>query len=209
MTEKTLFNQLNQKDVNDHVEKKNGLTYLAWSYAHQELKKIDSNYSIKTHEFVHPDVQLDNYFVPYLATPEGYFVQVSVTVKGQTETEWLPVLDFRNKSLAKGSATTFDINKAQKRCFVKAAALHGLGLYIYNGEEVPSANDNDITELEERINQFVTLSQEKGRDATLDKTMRWLGIQNINKVTKKDIANAHQKLDAGLKQLDKENSNVK
>lgn len=207
MTEKTLFNQLNQKDVNDHVEKKNGLTYLAWSYAHQELKKIDSNYSIKTHEFVHPDVQLDNYFVPYLATPEGYFVQVSVTVKGQTETEWLPVLDFRNKSLAKGSATTFDINKAQKRCFVKAAALHGLGLYIYNGEEVPSANDNDITELEERINQFVTLSQEKGRDATLDKTMRWLGIQNINKVTKKDIANAHQKLDAGLKQLDKENSN--
>lgn len=132
---------------------------------------------------------------------------MSVTVKGQTETEWLPVLDFRNKSLAKGSATTFDINKAQKRCFVKAAALHGLGLYIYNGEEVPSANDNDITELEERINQFVTLSQEKGRDATLDKTMRWLGIQNINKVTKKDIANAHQKLDAGLKQLDKENSN--
>lgn len=209
MTEETLFNQLNQKDVNDHVEKKNGLTYLAWSYAHQELKKIDSNYSIKTHEFVHPDVSLDNYFVPYLATPEGYFVQVSVTVKGQTETEWLPVLDFRNKSLAKGSATTFDINKAQKRCFVKAAALHGLGLYIYNGEEVPSANNNDITELEERINQFVTLSQEKGRDATLDKTMRWLGIQNINKVTKKDIANAHQKLDAGLKQLDKENSNVK
>lgn len=209
MTEETLFNQLNQKDVNDHVEKKNGLTYLAWSYAHQELKKIDSNYSIKTHEFVHPDVPLDNYFVPYLATPEGYFVQVSVTVKGQTETEWLPVLDFRNKSLAKGSATTFDINKAQKRCFVKAAALHGLGLYIYNGEEVPSANDNDITELEERINQFVTLSQEKGRDATLDKTMRWLGIQNLNKVTKKDIANAHQKLDAGLKQLDKENSNAK
>lgn len=207
MTEQTLFNQLNQKDVNDHVEKKNGLTYLAWSYAHQELKKIDPEYTIKTHEFPHPDVARDDYFVPYLSTPEGYFVQVSVTVKGHTETEWLPVLDFRNKSLAKGSATTFDINKARKRCFVKAAALHGLGLYIYNGEEVPSASDNDITELEERINQFVTLSQEKGRDATLDKTMRWLGIQNINKVTKKDIAVAHQKLDAGLKQLDKENGN--
>lgn len=205
MTEQTLFNQLNQKNVNDHVEKKNGLTYLAWSYAHQELKKIDPNYTVKTHDFPHPDIPIDNYFVPYLATPEGYFVQVSVTVKGHTETEWLPVLDFRNKSLAKGSATTFDINKAQKRCFVKAAALHGLGLYIYNGEEVPSVSDNDITELEERINQFVTLSQEKGRDATLDKAMRWLDIQNINKVTQKDIAVAHQKIDAGLKQLDKEN----
>lgn len=209
MTEQTLFNQLNSKDVNDHVEKKNGLTYLAWSYAHQELKKIDSNYTVKTHEFPHPDIPVENYFVPYLTTPEGYFVQVSVTVKGQTETEWLPVLDFKNKSLPKGNATTFDINKAQKRCFVKAAALHGLGLYIYNGEEVPSASDNAITELEDKINQFVTLSQEKGRDATLDKTMRWLGINNINKVNQKEIAQAYQKLDAGLKQLDKENSNDK
>lgn len=204
MTEQTLFQQLNSKDVNDHVEKKNGLTYLAWSYAHQELKRIDPTFATKYHEFPHPDVNRDDYFVPYLATPEGYFIQTSVTVKGQTETEWLPVLDFRNKALAKGSATPFDINKAQKRCFVKAAALHGLGLYIYNGEEVPSASDNDITELEEKINQFVTISQEKGKDANLDKTMRWLGISNINKVSQKEIANAHVKLDAGLKQLDKD-----
>lgn len=204
MTEQTLFEQLNSKNVNDHTEQKNGLTYLAWSYAHQELKKIDPNYTVRVHEFPHPDINTENYFVPYLATTEGYFVQVSVTVKDSTETEWLPVLDFRNKSLAKGSATTFDINKAQKRCFVKASALHGLGLYIYNGEELPSASDNDITELEERINQFVNLSQEKGRDATIDKTMRWLKISNINKLSQKQIAEAHQKLDAGLKQLDSE-----
>ncbi|MDW4141591.1 DUF1071 domain-containing protein [Staphylococcus saprophyticus] len=209
MPEQTLFQQLNSKDVNDHVEKKNGLTYLAWSYAHQELKKIDPTFTTKYHEFPHPDVNRDDYFVPYLATPEGYFIQTSVTVKGQTETEWLPVLDFRNKALAKGSATPFDINKAQKRCFVKAAALHGLGLYIYNGEEVPSASDNDITELEEKINQFVTISQEKGKDANLDKTMRWLGISNINKVSQKEIANAHVKLDAGLKQLDKDDKDDK
>ncbi|OIS49826.1 hypothetical protein A4A29_12720 [Staphylococcus equorum] len=209
MAEQTLFQQLNSKDVNDHVEKKNGLTYLAWSYAHQELKKIDPTFTTKYHEFPHPDVNRDDYVVPYLATPEGYFIQTSVTVKGQTETEWLPVLDFRNKALAKGSATPFDINKAQKRCFVKAAALHGLGLYIYNGEEVPSASDNDITELEEKINQFVTISQEKGKDANLDKTMRWLGISNINKVSQKEIANAHVKLDAGLKQLDKDDKDDK
>lgn len=209
MTEQTLFNQLNSKNVNDHVEKKNGLTYLAWSYAHQELKRIDPTYTTKYHEFPHPDINRDDYFVPFLATPEGYFIQTSVTVKGQTETEWLPVLDFRNKALSKGSATPFDINKAMKRCFVKAAALHGLGLYIYNGEEVPSASDNDITELEEKINQFVSISQEKGRDATLDKTMRWLGISNINKVSQKEIANAHVKLDEGLKLLDKDDENDK
>ncbi len=209
MTEQTLFNQLNALNVNDHVEKKNGLTYLAWSYAHQELKQIDPTFTTKYHEFPHPDVNRDDYFVPFLATPEGYFIQTSVTVKGHTETEWLPVLDFRNKALSKGSATPFDINKAMKRCFVKAAALHGLGLYIYNGEEVPNASDNDITELEEKINQFVSISQEKGRDATLDKTMRWLGISNINKVSQKEIANAHAKLDAGLKQLDKDDENDK
>jgi hypothetical protein len=59
--------------------------------------------------------------------------------------------------------------KHRKDVSLKAAALHGLGLYIYNGEELPSANDNDVTELEEKINQFVTISQEKGKDATLDK----------------------------------------
>lgn len=63
MTEQTLFEQLNSKNVNDHTEQKNGLTYLAWSYAHQELKKIDPNYTVKVHEFPHPDINTENYFV--------------------------------------------------------------------------------------------------------------------------------------------------
>lgn len=209
MSEQTLFQKLNAINVSDHVEKKNNFNYLAWTHAHEQLKKVDPQYQIKIHEFPHPDISNEQIFVPYLATPEGYFVQVSITVNGVTESEWLPVLDFKNKALIKGQATTFDINKAQKRCFVKAAALHGLGLYIYNGEEVPSASDNDITELEDKINQFVTISQEKGRDATIDKTMRWLGISNINKVSQKEIANAHVKLDAGLKQLDKDDKDDK
>ena len=209
MSEQTLFQKLNAINVSDHVEKKNNFNYLAWTHAHEQLKKVDPQYQIKIHEFPHPDISNEQIFVPYLATPEGYFVQVSITVNGVTESEWLPVLDFKNKALIKGQATTFDINKAQKRCFVKAAALHGLGLYIYNGEEVPSASDNDITELEEKINQFVTISQEKGKDANLDKTMRWLGISNINKVSQKEIANAHVKLDAGLKQLDKDDKDDK
>ena len=204
------FRELNSRDVSAHVEKKKDLNYLSWAYVQQELTKEDPTYEEKVIEFPYPDSNNENFFVPYLKTNEGYMVCVELTVFGVTKREWLPVLDYRNKPVTIGSATAiFDINKAIKRCMVKCAAKFGLGNYLYLGEEVPSANDNDITELEERINQFVTLSQEKGRDATLDKTMRWLGIQNINKVTKKDIANAHQKLDAGLKQLDKENSNVK
>ena len=209
MNEQTLFNQLNSMNVNDHVEKKQGLSYLAWSYAHQELMKIDPNYEMKIHEYPHPEVDNEQYFVPYLASPEGYSVTVSITLKGLTKTETLPVLDFKNKSVPYKQADMFQINKTYKRAFVKAAALHGIGLYIYHGEEVPSASDNDITELEEKINQFVTISQEKGKDANLDKTMRWLGISNINKVSQKEIANAHVKLDAGLKQLDKDDKDDK
>ena len=204
MAEQTLFNQLNSKNVNDHVEKKQGLSYLAWSYAHQELMKIDPNYEMKIHEYPHPDVTNEQYFVPYLASPEGYSVTVSITLKGLTKTETLPVLDFKNKSVPYKQADMFQINKTYKRAFVKAAALHGIGLYLYHGEEAPDASDNDRTELEDKINQFVSISQEKGRDATLDKTMRWLGISDMNKVSQKEIAQAHAKLDAGLKQLDKD-----
>ena len=124
-------------------------------------EKIDPNYTVKVHEFPHPDINTENYFVPYLATPEGYFVQVSVTVKDSTETEWLPVLTLEINRLLKVVQQLSILTKRKNDVLLKLR-LYGLGLYIYNGEELPSASDNDITELEERINQFVNLSQEKG-----------------------------------------------
>ncbi|WP_239745237.1 DUF1071 domain-containing protein [Mammaliicoccus sp. F-M27] len=186
MTE-SLFNQLNEMNVNEHIEKKNGLSYLSWSWAHQQLKSVDPDYKIETHTFPHPDIANEQVFVPYLATPEGYFVQVSVTVKGKTETELLPVLDFKNKSLPKGSATTFDINKAHKRCFVKAAALHGLGLYIYNGEEMPEspkAKLEHIKDLQDKIKQAVEIG---GDDASEQKVMQWLKITDYDSITEAQI----------------------
>ncbi|WP_204200735.1 DUF1071 domain-containing protein [Mammaliicoccus sciuri] len=183
----TLFNQLNKLNVNEHIEKKNGLSYLSWSWAHQQLKSIDSDYKVDIHTFPHPDITNEQVFVPYLATPEGYFVQVSVTIKGKTETELLPVLDFKNKSLAKGSATTFDINKAHKRCFVKAAALHGLGLYIYNGEDMPEspkARPEQIKDLQDKVKQAVEVG---GDDATEQKVMQWLKISDYDTVTEAQI----------------------
>ncbi|QXV71965.1 hypothetical protein [Staphylococcus phage vB_SarS_BM31] len=207
---KEKFNELNSRNVNDHVEQKNGLNYLSWAYVQQELTKEDPNYTEKVIEFPYPDTVNENLFVPYLKTEEGYMVCVELTVFGVTKREWLPVLDFKNKPVAKGSPNAaFDINKATKRCMVKCAAKFGLGNYLYLGEDAPDASDNDRTELEDKINQFVSISQEKGRDATLDKTMRWLGISNINKVSQKEIAQAHAKLDAGLKQLDKDDENDK
>ncbi|TDM48248.1 DUF1071 domain-containing protein [Macrococcoides goetzii] len=188
MTE-SLFEQLNKVNVNDHVEQKNGLSYLSWSWAHGYLKKIDPDFNVKIHEFPHPDVPMDNFFVPFLKTKEGYFVQVSVTIKGKTETELLPVLDFRNKPVAPDTVAAFDINKAHKRCFVKAAALHGLGLYIYNGEKEPEqvktpADDKDITEFQLLLDEAVKVG---GDGASEDKLLRWLKIEDKSKVFKEDL----------------------
>ncbi|MGU3372815.1 Sak single strand annealing protein [Bacillus mycoides] len=133
MSDKTLFQQLYDINVNDKLEKKANLSYLSWAWAWAEVKKIDPNTSAEIHEFPLPNVE--GIKVPYLQTPTGYFVKVSVTIKGQTETEWLPVMDHRNKTIEKPNA--FDINKTTKRCLVKAIALHGLGLYVYAGEDLP------------------------------------------------------------------------
>ncbi|PKF14039.1 DUF1071 domain-containing protein [Macrococcoides caseolyticum] len=196
MTE-SLFEQLNKVNVNDHVEQKNGLSYLSWSWAHGYLKKIDPDYSVKIHEFPHPDVPIDDFFVPFLKTKEGYFVQVSVTIKGKTETELLPVLDFRNKPVAPDTIAAFDINKAHKRCFVKAAALHGLGLYIYNGEKEPEqvktlADDKDLEELQKKLDEAIKIG---GDDATESKLLHWLKIEDKTKIFKEDLPAYIKKLE--------------
>lgn len=136
-------------NVNDVVEKKQNLTYLSWAWAWAETKKIDQFAVQKTHWF--PYEGNKDVLVPYLKTPNGFFVQVSVTIHGHTETEMLPVLDHRNKPIANPNA--FELNKNQKRCLVKAIALHGLGLYIYAGEDLPEDTEGGAKTLPEKSNQ--------------------------------------------------------
>lgn len=186
MTEQTLFQQLNSMNVNDHVEKKQGLSYLAWSYAHQELMKIDPNYEMKIHEYPHPEVANEQYFVPYLASPEGYSVTVSITLKGLTKTETLPVLDFKNKSVPYKQADMFQINKTYKRAFVKAAALHGIGLYIYHGEDAPDESENLRQELMNEIQRFTDLLTAKGTEITPDEVKQKFQIGDISKLSQSD-----------------------
>lgn len=138
---KTLFERFSEKDVGKNVEKKNGLSYLSWVYALREIKKVDENATITIHEFPYlvGTQIIEGFTVPYLKTSEGVMVKTSVTIHGKTETEWLPVMDNRNATMANPKMT--DINKSHKRCFAKAAAHHGLGLYIYAGEDLPGKPD--------------------------------------------------------------------
>lgn len=132
MEEKNYFKELNGINVSERVEKKNGLTYLSWAWAWGEIKKFDplANYIIyeRTTEY-----GPCNYF-----TDGRYcWVKTGVTVQGIEHIEELPVMDYRNQSIPLEKVTSFDVNKAIQRSLTKAIGRHGLGLYIYAGEDLP------------------------------------------------------------------------
>ena len=121
------FARLNQINVSEHIERKGDFAYLSWPYAVAQLRLADPAAYWEVRRF-------DG--LPYLRTEVGYFVEVAATVQGVTLSQIHPVLDGKNRPLAE--PTAFDINTSIQRCLVKAIALHGLGLYIYSGEDLPS-----------------------------------------------------------------------
>lgn len=129
-------------NVNDHTERKNGLTYLAWAWAWAEVLKIDPQAEWEAVEYP----KADGTVAPCLYVGDGSaIVKTKVTIKGKTRSCILPVMDHRNKAIKNPDA--FAINTATMRCMTKAISMHGLGLYIYAGEdlpegEAPAANDS-------------------------------------------------------------------
>ena len=114
------------KNVNDHLEKKNGLSYLSWAWAWAEALKADPTASYKVEMFG------DKCFMDINGTA---MVFVTATMFGKPMTCQLPVMDYRNKAIPNPDA--FQVNTAIMRCMTKALSLHGLGLYIYAGEDLP------------------------------------------------------------------------
>lgn len=139
MEEKSVFSVLNAVNVNEHTEKKNGLTYLSWAWAWQEVKKRfpDAQYTIYERE--------DG--VNYWTDGRTCWVKTGVTIGGLEHIEELPVMDCRNAAIPLDKVTSTDVNKAIQRSLTKACARHGLGLYIYAGEDLP---DGEKPEPQER-----------------------------------------------------------
>ena len=125
----SVFETLNAVNVNGHTEKKKNLTYLSWVWAWSEVKKAYPDATYKVYE-----------------TPEGCiywtdgrtcWVKTGVTINGLENIEYLPIMDFRNNSIPVDKVTSMDVNKAIQRSLTKCCARHGLGLYIYAGEDLP------------------------------------------------------------------------
>ena len=160
---RTVFNTLNKVDVSLITKDKGGKTYLSWAHAWAEVKKKFDSVSYEIERFNG---------LPYLYDDNtGYMIFTSVTIDEETHPMWLPVMDGANNAMKKERyfyevkewvnrkptgnmikkwvepATMFDINKAIMRCLVKNLAMFGLGLYIYQGEDIPSAQEVDILDI--------------------------------------------------------------
>ena len=159
MSEKSIFERLNKINVNEHTEKKNGLTYLSWAWAWSEVKKLfpDANYRIYENRLP------DGYVVNYFTDGKTAYVKTGVIIDELEHIEELPVMDYRNKSIPLENITSFDVNKAIQRSLTKAVARHGLGLYIYAGEDLPES-DSEIKEKEEEE------EEEKLRESVISKS---------------------------------------
>ena len=118
-------------NVNNHTEKKNNLTYLSWAWAWQEALKADPTAHFHVKTFMRDQFTE----MPYMDVNGTALVWVSVYMFGQPRTCMLPVMDYKNKPILNPDA--FAVNTAIMRCMTKALALHGLGLYIYAGEDLP------------------------------------------------------------------------
>lgn len=140
------FEEIAAINVNEHTEKKNGLTYLSWAWAWAEFCKIHPDATYKVYK--------DESGLPYVFDPNtGFMCYVEVTAGDITHEMWLPVMDSANnamkaepyvkktkyKEFTVEAATMFDINKTIMRCLVKCLAMFGLGIYIYAGEDLPES----------------------------------------------------------------------
>jgi hypothetical protein len=131
--------KLLQLNVNEHVEKKNNLSYLSWAWAWAEALKADSAATFKVETFEEHGQNGSKRTVPYMSINGSAMVCVTVTMFGKPMTCHLPVMDYKNKAIQEPDA--FAVNTAIMRCMTKALSLHGLGLYIYAGEDLPEEGD--------------------------------------------------------------------
>ena len=175
------YTKLAALDVSKHVEKKQGMSYLSWPWAVDQLMRHDPAATWTFHEPVN--------------FGESLMVSCTVTAFGKPMTMHLPVMDQRNQAVKNPDA--FAVNKAMMRCLVKAIAVHGLGLYIYAGEDLPVEPEADervvadwmakIETAQSRDEVSAAVNDAKafaGRDEALVNRFRAAGMERLAKLSK-------------------------
>ena len=179
----SVFATLNAINCNSLTEQKNGLTYLSWAWAWTEVKKA---YPLATYK-VYEDARGCNYFTD----GKTCWVKTGVKIENIEYIEYLPVMDYRNNSIELEDVKSVDVNKAIQRSLTKACARHGLGLYIYAGEDLPEDSQivavmNFFDANEESVKYYVGKYKHSNRDEFDDDELIEIYKQLVrnNKLTK-------------------------
>lgn len=151
---KSIFETLNGIDVSDKVKQKQGLTYLPWAAAWAEVKKIYPSADFTIYEQI-----IDEYgnTRPWFDDGRTGWVKVGAIVDGDEKIMTLAIMNLRNQSIQADQITSTDANKSMMRCLVKAFAMHGIGLYIYLGEDLPE----DVSKANELREKVAELAKKK------------------------------------------------
>ena len=161
----SVWETLSKVDVSDHTEEKNGLTYLSWAWAWGEVKNNFPQAKYVKHIW-NTETYLDNpdrpdRGLPYTKDEHGYaYVAVTVRIGEDEQTEIMPVLNYSNKAVQ--NPDSFQVNTALQRCLAKCCAMHGLGHYIYAGEDLPQGVEEKGEKLEKSVEQKVTVTTSDG-----------------------------------------------
>ena len=173
---KSIFEQLFEINVNEHVERKNGLQYLPWAYAWAEVKKLFPESTYKVYESENGCI--------YHTDGRTCWVKTSVIIVGLEHIEYLPVMDYKNKSILLENVTSFDVNKTIQRSLTKALARHGLGLYLYAGEDLPEIEIEKITPKDAKILKDIVMSFD-GSEKLYQSILKRYGVKSFKELTVK------------------------
>lgn len=173
------FRVLNKINVNEHIEKKNGLSYLSWAWAWDMLMSLypESETIINRPE---------NGF-PYWTDGKTCWVDVAVKLKWnggeRTRAEIFPIMDYKNNSIPLERLTSFNVNTALQRAWTKCIARHGLGFYIYAGEDLPK-DEAEAKKAELATDEQIQRVQELYTTEELGKMLKRLKLSNPVELTK-------------------------
>jgi len=197
------YTVLSAINVNEHTEKKNGLTYLSWAWAWDVLM---SHYP-DSEAFINRPV---NGF-PYWTDGRTAWVDVGVTVRWngheRTRCEVFPIMDYKNNSIPVEKVTSFNVNTALQRAWTKCIARHGLGFYIYAGEDLPNAEREQAEEkarakAEADVKPCTKAMEDKIMELyTLDEVKRMFGRLHISNFSELTVAQAQKMIDKRDKSL--------
>lgn len=198
--EKDPYTVLSKINVNDHTENKNGLTYLSWAWAWDILMSIypDSYTTINR-----PAGGL-----PYWTDGSTCWVDVGVTIVWngfrRERSEIFPIMDYRNRSIPLEKITSFDLNTALQRAWTKCIARHGLGFYIYAGQDLPNEEYQAKKQAEEEAKKELATADdiEKIRalyyESEIEKMLKRLKLKDITELNAEQAAKMIAKRDNSL-----------